>query len=379
MNTELQSKSSDNQSDYRPASVYIAPGVSQADEISLVDLLRVIARRKRTILFSFLVVVSLALVYGLFAESVYRAKAHLLPPHQENIQGLLINYAALEGLGIERYTPDLVYAIFLRNLNSRGLRREFFDTRHLADHYVSRQEADADLDINKIFETRFSENLQVLVDKQDPSFVVASLAFSDPELSAQWLNQFVEFANERTTYQLSSDVNVAIQGEIERVQYELDRKRKSAMRSKQDMIIMLKEELRIAKVLGIEDTGYFPGTSGNKRAEITVNTAKLPPYVRGRKALEAEIAVLESRKSEEPFIKGLRDLQESLALLESISINPDTVSATTVDASASTPYRAEKPRRALIMIVAIILGLMGGIFMAFIAEFLSKFRQEHIA
>ena len=378
MNTELQSKSSDNQSDYRPASVYIAPGVSQADEISFVDLFRVIARRKRTILFSFLVAVSLALVYVLFAEPVYRAKAHLLPPHQEDIQGLLINYAALEGLGIERYTPDLVYTIFLRNLNSRGLRREFFDARHLADHYVSRQEADADLDINKIFESRFNENLQVRMDKQDPSFVVASLADSDPELSAQWLNQFVELANERTTYQLSSDINVAIQGEIERVQYELDRKRKSAMQSKQDTIIMLKEELRIAKVLGIEGAGYFPGRSGNKRAEITVNTAKLPPYVRGSKALEAEISVLESRKSEEPFIKGLRDLQESLALLENISINPDTVSAATVDAPASTPYRAEKPRRALIMIVAIILGVMGGIFMVFIAEFLSKFRQEQI-
>jgi len=98
--------------------------------------------------------------------------------------------------------------------------------------------------------------------------------------------------------------------------------------------------------------------------------------MRGAKALEAEIAVLESRKSDEPFIAGLRDLQEKRIFLEGLLINRDKLSAVTIDAAARTPYRAEKPRKKLMVILAGMLGLMVGIFLVFVAEIWSKVREK---
>jgi len=108
------------------------------------------------------------------------------------------------------------------------------------------------------------------------------------------------------------------------------------------------------------------------QAGLAVNTAQVPLYMRGSGALETEIAVLESRKSDEPFIPGLRDLQERRAFLENISIDTDVLSAVTIDAVAKTPYRAEKPRKLLLVFVAATLGFMIGVFLVFVAEFRSK-------
>jgi len=365
-------------SDPHPIPVYIAPYQDRSDEVSLIDLWRVIARRKGIILLSFLASMMLAAVYIFFAEPSYRAVAYLLPPQQEQIQGLLIDYRGIEkaGLDIERYTPELVYNAFLENLNSRGLRREFFDRGNLVSHYVN-EETDTEFNVDRIFDTKFNKTFQVQVDTQNPLFVTVSLSYSDPELVTQWLNQFVDYTNERTVHQLFSDVDSTIQAEIKRVRYQLASKLKLAEQRRHDRIISLQEALRVAKALGITEAGAFPMAASKNPAGIAVNTAQAPLYMRGTKALETEITVLESRKSDEPFIQGLRDLQERLSFLEDIRVDPDKLSAVTVDSVARIPYRAESPRKLLLIFIATALGFMIGIFLAFVAEFRSKIYNEH--
>jgi chain length determinant protein (polysaccharide antigen chain regulator) len=287
----------------------------------------------------------------------------------------MINYHGKADLEVERYTPDLVYKAFLRNLKSKGLRREFFDAHDLAGYYLANN-SHTDANIDRIFDKKFNGSLRVQVDKQDVSFVVASFTDTDPVLAAQRLNQFIAFANERTSRQLLNNVNAAIRAEIERVRYQLDSKLKLASQRRQDRILNLREALRVAKTLGIKSTSSFPVIEEKDTAAIEINTAQLPLYMRGMKALEAEIAVLESRKSDEPFVAGLRDLQEKQAFLEDILIERDKMSAVTIDAAGRTPYRVEKPRKKLMFMLATVFGLMIGIFMVFIAEFRSKTREK---
>jgi chain length determinant protein (polysaccharide antigen chain regulator) len=256
------------------------------------------------------------------------------------------------------------------------LRREFFDRGNLVSHYV-KEETDTKVNIDRIFDKKFDESLQVQVDTQDPLFVTVSLAYSDPELVAQWLNRFVDFVNERTVHQLLSDVESAIQTEITEVRYQLISKLKSAEQRRRDRVISLQEALSVAKALGLTEAGSFPMAADKNPAGVAVNTAQAPLYMRGTKALEKEITVLESRKSDEPFIPGLRDLQERLSFLEDIFLDPDTLSAVRVDSAAKTPYRAERPRKLLLIFIAATLGFMIGIFLVFIAEFRSKLYDEH--
>jgi len=147
-----------------------------------------------------------------------------------------------------------------------------------------------------------------------------------------------------------------------------------AEQRKRDKILELKEALQIAKTLGIDDTGTFPKMTEKTQLGLAVNTAEVPLYMQGTKALETEISVLEARKSEEPFIGGFRDLQERKAYLEAILIDPETLSAITVDEAARVPYRAVKPRWALTILLAAALGLVIGVFTVFIKESISRVR-----
>jgi len=358
----------------RPVPVCVVPYGDRDDEISLIDLWRVIVARKMLILLSVLGAILLASLYLFLAEPSYRAEANLLPPQRQDIQAL-ISYRSKANLKIDQYTPGLVYQFFLKNLKSKGLRREYFDAQNLAVHYLG-DNLDEAANIDRIFDKKFNQSLRVQADNQDAVFVVASFAYQDPALAAQWLNQFIAFVNERTVRQLVNDTNASILAEIERVRYQLESKLKLAMRKRQDRIVNLNEALRVAKMLGIENASSFPVISENEKTAIEVNTNRSPLYLRGTKALEAEIVVLESRKSEEPFIARLRDIQEKKNFLKSIQIDLDQLSAVTIDTSARVPYRVERPRKKLIFLLAVVVGLVGGIFLVFMAEFLSSVRTN---
>jgi chain length determinant protein (polysaccharide antigen chain regulator) len=357
----------------RPIPVYIVPPADREDEVGLIDLWNLIARRKWVILSTLFASLSLAVLYLFFAQPVYKAYAHLLPPHQQDIQGLQTYYAELGDVDIERYTPESVYSAFLVNLQSKGLRREFFDTNGLARHYVSVQ-SEGNVNSDFIFDARFDANLRVLVPKDDPSSATASFSDADPERAAEWLNQIISFVNKRTIHQLLNDVNAEVKAEIKQVRYQLDRKLKLADEMRHDRIAQLMEASRIAKALGIEDASLFPKMADGTRAGLAVSTAQLPLYMRGTKALETEISVLESRKSDAPFISGFRDLQERRTLLEGLSIDTDSLSAVTVDEAARVPYKADKPSgKVLVLVLAATLGVIIGLLAIFALESWAKF------
>lgn len=367
----MESGSFDKRANTHPIPIYVAATMDEGDEISLFDLWCVIARHKRIVLAGFLLPVLAALVYIWVAEPVYIAYSYLLPPQQQKVQGLLVAYRGVEGLNVSQYTPQSVYGVFLDNLESQGTRREFFGVNELIAHYASSESA-KDANAGRVFYELFNKRLRVQIDKQNASFVTVSFADSDPKFAAQRLNQIINYSNKRTVDQLLSNLNVVIQSEIDRTRFQLDSKLKLAEQRRSDAIVSLREALRIARTLGIEDTSAFPKMADNNRSGLVVNTAEAPLYMRGSKALETEVSVLESRKSDEPFIDGFRDLQERQEFLENIVVDPNILSAVTVDATASIPYRAVKPRGALTLSLAAILGLVVGILGAFIKERLSR-------
>ena len=88
------------------------------------------------------------------------------------------------------------------------------------------------------------------------------------------------------------------------------------------------------------------------------------------------MSVLEARNSDEPFITGYRDLQERQAFLEGISIDAGTLSAVTLDEAARIPFRTDKPRKGVVILVMAVLGMMIGLFAAFLTEQFSKPDQQ---
>jgi len=373
MDSELKSQGS--RAGRQPVPVCVIPYASRDEEISLVDLWHIIAAHKSLVLLGFLVAITLAIIYGFLSESSYRAEANLLPPRQQHIQALMIDHHGYGELEIEQYTPEIVYQAFLRNLKSKGLRREFFEAHNLADYYLA-DNSQTDADIDHVFDKKFNGSMKVRADKQNDFFVVVGFSDPAPRLAAQRLKQFIDFANERTTQQLYSDVNVILQAKIKRIRDELSSKLKLAKQRRLDAITILKEGLRVAEALGIKDGGTFPRVMDKTPAGLVVNTVQVPLYMRGTNALKTEISVLESRKSEEPFINGFRDLQERLIFMQAVTIDVTSLSAVTIGDPARIPYRMEKPNKKMIAVLGVVFGIMAGIFLALIAEFLIYARRE---
>jgi len=363
----------------RPMPVYLAGSQSKNDEASLADFWRLITRHKGLALLGFSATLLLAVIYLFNAEPVYKATAHLLPPQQQDFQGLLIEGSGLFDVDFdaaaEGYRSKTIFNGFLDNLGSKGLRREFFDKYKLINHYVAAEDK-KNVNKDQIFDAIFNRRLQVSGSKNSTSSAIVSFSDSDPKLAAHWVNQFIDFTNKRTVLQLFNDVNSVLQAEKDQVRDKLASKLKLAEQRRLDTITTMKEALHVAGVLGLVDSSMFPKMTDKSPAGLAVNTAQVPLYMRGTEALKTEISVLESRKSDEPFIDGYRDLEERLAFLDSISIKPASLSAVTIDDPARIPYRLEKPNKKVIAFFGIIFGIIVGVIMALSAEFLSSVPRE---
>lgn len=362
-------------SDQRVAPVQFASTADAEGAIDLVEIWKVVVRHRWVILGTFLGSLLVAVAYLFYAQPMYKAFSVLLPPQQQNIQALLIDYGHVKEHEFKTYTTESVYQAFLDNLKSRSLRREFFDAHDLVNHYVSAADGEH-ANVDRIFDTRFNNRLQISIDKSGTSFVTVTFADRDPLKAAHWLSGFIELANRRTILQLQNNVEAGIQAEIDKVSDQISGKLKLAEQRRLDMMVNLREALDIAKSLGLREGNILGGQKNGDQGGLAINTAEMPMYMRGSNALEAELNVLEARKSDEPFISGLRDLQERKAFLESISVDADSLSAVTVDSVAKPPYESETPKTAGVLALAVLLGVAFGVFAAFGTEFVSRFRQR---
>ncbi|MCY1456003.1 hypothetical protein D9M71_731900 [compost metagenome] len=87
-------------------------------------------------------------------------------------------------------------------------------------------------------------------------------------------------------------------------------------------------------------------------------------YMRGSKALEAELKNLEERKSDDPFIVGLRNLQARYAFYKNLEIDAERVSVFRFDGPIEVSDGPVKPKRALSVAGGALIGLFFGMLIA---------------
>ncbi|MBT5370541.1 MAG: hypothetical protein HOL17_02330, partial [Gammaproteobacteria bacterium] len=93
------------------------PWYPPEDEISLLDLWRVLVKQKRVIAGITAIAMVVALFYALSLAPVYQAETHFLPPLAKEIQSL----------NVQGVSVDAVYSAYQRNLGSSRLQRHYFE------------------------------------------------------------------------------------------------------------------------------------------------------------------------------------------------------------------------------------------------------------
>ncbi|MGK0249219.1 MAG: chain length determinant protein (polysaccharide antigen chain regulator), partial [Oleispira sp.] len=148
--------------------------------------------------------------------------------------------------------------------------------------------------------------------------------------------------------------------------------RKAYFGNKIRRILELKEATSIALAVGQEDPVY---------RNMDLVGGQLPPlYMLGSKAIKAEIKALTSREEialnlalgEDHFIAGLPQLLLQIEALQALEIDFSKIRLARIDEVAVVPVSPIKPRKLVIMALALVAGLFAGLFMALIVAAFGK-------
>jgi chain length determinant protein (polysaccharide antigen chain regulator) len=179
-------------------------------------------------------------------------------------------------------------------------------------------------------------------------------------------------ANKLVVEQLLSNLDYRLQQQITILESSSSAMRKIAQKRREDRIVVLTEAYKTAIILGLHD--FLDTESGVVflDTESGGSVVYSPTYYRGSKALNAEIDILRNRSSDDAFITILRDLEEELILRKSINISDMSVKTYTLDQQALPPKQPIKPKRDLIVTMGGIIGLIGGVFLAFLLNIIQN-------
>lgn len=326
------------------------------DEIDLTELFAKVWSRKGWVVAITALITLIALAYVLLTKPVYQAEVFLMPPNSSDLQVLNINTDEL----VHKVSPDVAYRQVLDQLRSKQQLQKFIVTTDYAQAYRSSSEQSD----QQVFDV-FSKALRVNKPKKgELMFTSISLEGANAERVAETLSSYVAHVQNKVVLDLWNDIAEARDRKLDQLQNKIDTKRKLAKTQRQDRIALIEEAVVIASAAGIQSIGVNAKNQLDGKNINIVNTDSL--FIRGADALGAEITVLKARISDDPFIRGLRQLQERMANLKAIKINTRAVKPMRIDFNAVVPEKPIKPKKRLIVAVALLLGCMLGMFVALV-------------
>lgn len=344
------------------------PVTGYSDEIDLFELAQSIWKQKLLISCVMLVFLALSASYAFLSAPVYESKSTILPPRSADIAGYNLGRAEA---GLTEFTAASVYSIFTGNLRSEGLRRDFFEQVYLPAETTG-QGAKAKEQLWEGFNSKLSvTNPDV---KNSPERFDVKVQSADSRRAAELVNAYVEWVSNKTRQDIADTVAIEFSGRVRSIQSRIAVLRESAKNLREDQIVRLNEALKVADKVGLQasqiraviissDDGLEQFVGGNLM------------YLRGAKAIRAELEVLQDRKSDDPFTVGLRKLENKLGVLARVSASQSGVSVLTIDRVAGVAETPIKPKKTLILVLGLVFGGMLGIFIALVCGILAKRRE----
>lgn len=193
-----------------------------------------------------------------------------------------------------------------------------------------------------------------------------------------------------------------------RLQDELSALRLQMKIQRTDRLAELAEAISIAKSMGIK-TPTTPSSMGdatrsgsNQVMRTEVNNQKIPLYFMGTEALEAErtalqqrtsddftnprvaqigkelqmlesnreVEILRKRGNEDIFLKDVEPLRAETARLRALNIDMSNLKLVTIDRRAQEPLSPIKPKKALVITLSLVVGLLLGLMIALVRHFM---------
>jgi chain length determinant protein (polysaccharide antigen chain regulator) len=342
------------------------------DEIDLFDLIDDIWSHKRWVFLGLFVTVILAGLYLFQATPVYQTEAKVKSATAND----LIEFTRPQLAEIYTLDVDGAFSYAKAALLSTNYRKEFYELK-LDDIKAAPNAYNEELTLGQNF-SRFSENFSIKTSgaKDSEAYVQLNLKSADAEFASELLNEFIEYALFRRLRDTYNTMLARIDGRIETLDYQAEVKREAYFSDKARRILKLKEATAIAIAVGQIDPVY--------RNMDLVGGQKPPLYMLGSKAIKAEIKALESRekmakglpRGEDHFIKGLPEILLEIDSLKTLEVDFSKIQLARIDEVATIPVKPIKPRKLLVVALALVAGLFIGLFMALIVAAYGKHKTR---
>ncbi|WP_082061139.1 Wzz/FepE/Etk N-terminal domain-containing protein [Pseudomonas sp. MRSN 12121] len=316
-----------------------------------------------------LIIVSLstlaAALYAFTARPIYEAKIFLLAPTVNDISA--INYGRTQDSGLEPLKADAIYKVFLQALSSEALRQVFFNTIYLPSVTDDARK----ISQGELYQ-RLSKSLLVeLPTKDGGDQAIVTVQSADPEQALSWAQDYVDRASTMAKAEIYKDVSSENTIRARNLFHRIESLREVSRKLREDSITKLQEALRIAEAVGLENSPIIMRNSG---VEVAGDVDGQALYMRGTKALKAEIENLKRRESDDPFSIDLRRLESSYDFYKELESYRADISVYRQDGLARYPDSPIKPKRMLILSLGLILGLMMGGAVSLVLYFFGKKR-----
>lgn len=337
-------------------------------DVSLIDLLRVFARRRWWVIGGVVACFTAGFAYLLLASPRYEIKVYVDRPYENRVAAL--NLKRTSATGLAPYGAEQVFGYFMRELLSEHAFQRFFNELYLPSLSEEMRRAP---------EARLYKGARELLTitppdsrRKDRQLYSVTIAASTPDNALRWVTGFFGRVTEDARKALMADARIGLDVAIRNTHRDLEELRLTSQTKRMDRIQQLKEALVVANAVGLRDpqvTVARPPSSD--RVSPFVDGSLL--YARGAKSLSAELEVLEKREDDDPFISGLRDTESRLRMwAQAISGDSVEFDVYRLDGEIVTPFDPVKPRKGLIMALAAMIGLISGLLLALVAEALSK-------
>ncbi|MGV8842861.1 MAG: LPS O-antigen chain length determinant protein WzzB [Pseudomonas sp.] len=338
----------------------------QSDEIDLFELAQNLWREKLLIIAVTVLFTAGALAYAFTATPTYETSVKLLPPSLSDVAGF--NIGRVSSAGLAPYKVADVYAVFTRNLTADESKRWFFN-----DIYPPSLPKEESRGLRSALYAQVNEQLSVKAsDKARPDQFTLTVQDASPEKTTAWANAYIKYVAELSLDQMIENATRESDVMGRNIKTQIKVLRDTAEARRKDRIEKLTEALGIAESIGLENAPVIGGQIDQQLSAIMDGSLM---YMRGSKALKAEIKTLVERKSDDPFIDDLRSLQEKLKMFESMKPDREQVAVFRQDGQVVVPDRPIKPKKSLIVALGLVLGGMAGVFIALVRVMLKKHRK----
>lgn len=376
---------------------YSQKRMNESDEIDLIELIRVLWKKKLWIILSALVGMAISASYAFTAKEQWTSTTIVVAPRSTDLGNLLLvraEYARI--IGDSEFSAgglsDSLYGQFKHFLLSSDLKREFLSQSTLVKEYTKEmtEEQRANYIENAILN-------YLVVHEVDPNKkdlkaldkIGLKITFSaeTPKLAQAVLTDYVNFVNLHILNQTNKEFKLGFDLRLDGLRFSKKQIEESLTEAKKVQVENLTNALGIAKKAGITD--FSKGNSKNLsipeymlgEGRLSISDSKLADgtylFMLGEKYLQAQLDIAKNTEIVYPvdYYSTERQLVK-LTELESRLDDIGEVKSYYYLSSPDYPMIKDKPKKLLILVIGFLIGLILSSFIILLSSLIQSTKKR---